>query len=466
MNDIRGQNSYVCNLNPEVNVDDGPCHAGVWCEHRNNGCHYYDQLSIAKSSQLVVTNYSYYLAQSQQPEGLGKAPLLVMDEAHLAFKAIESHLSVYIGRDEVESTGVRLSRRGYDDWTSWKQWAFNAAEVVANVETELKANIKSANDTGNPPPSGELRALKRITSTVRKLRSIHGAIGRWTWEPKYTGFAFTPVWPGVYAPLLYQDSGKILLMSAIITPKTADLLGVPESERQWLEVPSYYPPRNTPVQHIKTVRLDHRATDADRRQWVARIDQIMDRRMDRKGILFPVSYERRNFFMAYSRHQGYLHSHDQDNVVEMVNKFRHAPAPALLVSPAVTSGWDFPGAECEYIIVGKIPFADGRSPVTKARTEDDPEFGGFDAMQTLVQEAGRGTRSASDHCEVLIVDDHWGWFWNRNSQFAPQWFRDRLLRRTDVVPDPPQRSEYPPINQLPPDTNKGVIVVPIDLPPR
>jgi Rad3-related DNA helicase len=172
------------------------------------------------------------------------------------------------------------------------------------------------------------------------------------------------------------------------------------------------------------------------RQWVARIDQIIDRRLDRKGILFPVSYERRNLFMAHTRHSNLVFSHTPEDVVQVVNRFKTAPAPALLVSPTVTSGWDFPGLECEYIIVGKIPFADTRNPVIKARMEDDPDWPGFDAMQTLIQEAGRGTRSASDKCEVLIIDDNWGWFWKKNSQFAPPWFRSRLLRRTDLVPNP------------------------------
>ena len=99
--------------------------------------------------------------------------------------------------------------------------------------------------------------------------------------------------------------------------------------------------------------------------------------------------------MAHSRHQSNLWSHSQEDVVQVVNRFRQASPPATLVSPAVTSGWDFPEDECRYIIIGKIPFGDGRSPVNKARKADDPKFGYFEAMQTIVQEAGRGTRSRS-----------------------------------------------------------------------
>ena len=99
----------------------------------------------------------------------------------------------------------------------------------------------------------------------------------------------------------------------------------------------------------------------------------------------------------------------------------------------MTSGWDFPYDECQYIIIGKVPFGDGRSPVNKARQTDDPEYGNFEAMQTIVQEAGRGTRSMQDGCEVIIVDDHWSWFWRNNKQFAPQYFHRRVRNSVDLV---------------------------------
>jgi Rad3-related DNA helicase len=437
MEDIRGQNSYQCTLSPDLTTDEGPCHSGIWCEHKAKGCLYYDQLSLAKSARLVDTNYSYYLAQTHHSDGLGPIPLLIMDEAHLAFRAVESHLSVYIGRDEVESIGVHMPRgEGFPDWDEWKRWAFGVVTSAREAESSLKLQVAESQESSNPVPSSVLRQCRRMGALVRKLESVYSSLGRWVWERKGSGWLFSPIWPADYSPRLFLDSPKVLLMSAIMTPKTADLLGVPESDRLWMDVPSYFPASNTPIQHISTVRINHRTTDAEMRQWVARIDQIIDRRLDRKGILFPVSYERRNLFMAHTRHSNLVFSHTPEDVVQVVNRFKTAPAPALLVSPTVTSGWDFPGLECEYIIVGKIPFADTRNPVIKARMEDDPDWPGFDAMQTLIQEAGRGTRSASDKCEVLIIDDNWGWFWKKNSQFAPPWFRSRLLRRTDLVPNP------------------------------
>jgi len=175
--------------------------------------------------------------------------------------------------------------------------------------------------------------------------------------------------------------------------------------------------------------------DLAMRLWVTRIDQILDRRQDRKGIIHTVSYARRDYLMAHSRHRSMMLSHTSANTSEVVNQFRLAKSPCVLVSPVITSGYDFPGAECDYIIIGKIPYPDTRSPLYQARTKTDSDWGAFLAMETIVQLSGRGTRSEEDKCEVLIVDDNWTWFWPRYKQFAPRWFHDRVIGTRTTIPE-------------------------------
>jgi Rad3-related DNA helicase len=88
-------------------------------------------------------------------------------------------------------------------------------------------------------------------------------------------------------------------------------------------------------------------------------------------------------------------------------------------------------------VIGKVPYPDTRPAVVKRRHELDPEWTSFMAMQVIVQEAGRGTRSEQDKCEVLIIDDTWVWWWPRYKKFAPQYFIDRVLPSAKYVEDPP-----------------------------
>ena len=446
--DIRGQNAYPCILIPDnyTTVETGPCHSGYKCEHRNNGCIYYNELRNAINSKLLLTNYAYWLTQSRSSSarGLGPVDFIVMDEADDAFNAIESYLSMHMSLAECRLVDVKLPDRHSHPgtWYDWQEWAHENIGKAQKRERELRYKIQDK--AIKSIATEDLSLHRRIQDLTRKLEMMVSSLGTWVWKVTGggrsgggLGFFFTPIWPGEYANLIFGSARKVLIMSATLTPKTIDLLNINTEDRVWIEAGSVFHPGRTPTQHIKTVRVDHRTTDIDMRTWVNRIDQIVDRRMDRKGILFPVSYDRADFFYRNTRHRRNAIVHGPGEIVQAVDKWRNSPAPSLLISPSVTRGWDFPGDECRYIIVGKIPFADSRDPVVKARQKEDPDFNGYEAMQKIVQESGRGTRSPDDWCESIIVDDNWVWFYKKNYHYAPMFFRERMKPTTYAIPEPP-----------------------------
>ena len=67
--DIKGQNEYECLVWPRTRVDEAPCKSGYVCNSKPM-CPYYHQLEAAKKSKFVVTNYSYWLAQTMYSNGL------------------------------------------------------------------------------------------------------------------------------------------------------------------------------------------------------------------------------------------------------------------------------------------------------------------------------------------------------------------------------------------------------------
>ncbi len=426
--DIRGQNNYDCHYDPDDirGVEDGPCHVGIPCKLRDNGCTYYDALKLFTHNDIGTTNYAYYLAQTTFSDGLGPRDLLVCDEAHLALNALESFKTHRFGRDELEQCGADFPS-GFDEWPQWQMWASRSASLCATRAEEL-------HDIAQTEGRAAQRAYKRAKSLTKRLEDLATAGSDWVWEQhRSSSWQFTPVWPGVFAGQLFRNTPKVLLLSASITPKVCQLLGLPVAP---VEFPSTFPAASTPVQHVRTARLNHRTTPDEWMLWVNRIDQIISRRQDRKGIIYPVSYNRRNMLMENSRHRAIMMTHGREDINEGIAAFKRAPPPAVLVSPSITAGWDFPYGECEYIVIGKIPYPDTRSLVTKARSDTDKEWGSFIAMETLVQTAGRGTRAEDDQCEVLILDDNWGWFWPRNRKFAPSWFHNRVRRSRETLPEP------------------------------
>jgi hypothetical protein len=141
------------------------------------------------------------------------------------------------------------------------------------------------------------------------------------------------------------------------------------------------------------------------------------------------SYERAKLIYARSKWQSIIEIHDRRSAKDSIHRFKSAPAPRVLLSPSVGTGWDFPMDQARFQIVAKLPFIDSRQEVVKARIRTDKSYSDYVAMVSLIQMAGRGVRSSSDYCRTYLIDDNWSaWFYPRNKKLVPRWFRDSVRR--------------------------------------
>ena len=430
--DIRGQNEYECLVWPRTRVDQAPCKSGYECKSKSM-CPYYHRLAQAQISQFVVTNYSYWLAQTMYSNGLQadgeNTQLLILDEAHLAGRSLEGFLQISFGRYDKPTV------QWHDDW-DFNEWRWNCNRLTTSLKeeaTRLANQIKRSSDV----PRHLVEEHRRVNTLLRKCQLLAQSTTSYVKEVHFWGqneiVTWTPLWVKDHTSYLFQAVPKVILLSAILTPHIVENLGI--TDPQWIEAESPFPASNTPITHINTMRVDHRATDDMMLTWVRRIDDIIRGRQDKKGLVFTVSYARAKLLKENSRYKDQIYIHDTKNVREVVDKFKAAPAPAILVSPSVTTGWDFPEQECEYIIVGKVPYPDTRGALIRARMADNKDWAAQLAMETLVQETGRGTRSADDKCQVLVIDDAWRWWWPKYRGFAPKWFQERVSRQSvDLIP--------------------------------
>lgn len=456
---VKGQNNFRCSLVPTMTAEEGPCHEGLSCSYsRSNGCPYREQLRRALDGQIVITNYAYYLAQTRFSSGIGEFGLLVCDEGHLAFSALENHLTIFLSRMDIEPLGIQFlslptsdiyrytGRRKKSDaeqdtisppdlWAQWRSWASCSVPIVQGVVDCFGSEVQELHSTNSPVPGALSRAYRTSKSVLAKINSLATASGDWVIQKTHNGYLFTPKWVSEYGDAIFGSVPKVMLMSAILSRKTADSIGVPDGDaRAWLDVGSYFPSKNTPIWHVPTTRVSYRTDDYGTTIWQARIDQIIQRRLDRKGIVFTVSYDRARLLLSRSRYKGIMLTHSTGDVALVVNRFKAMKPPVVLVSPTVTTGWDFPGLD--YIVVGKIPYPNTKDLVVQARHAEDKDWSSYLAMDTLVQECGRGTRSVDDRCEVLIVDDNAIWFMYEYAKFAPRWFMERWRGSLPSVPDP------------------------------
>lgn len=426
--DIRGQGNYQClalteqgefshllGSNKWHGCDEGPCHyEDHKCSLKDKGCLYFDALRRAKSAKIVVTNYAYWMAINNYGEGLGHFDLLILDEAHsVAVDELPSFLKIVIGKEEIRKliTGATIPEN--ENLEDWKHWALTVISELNKKEQH--------------------RNVRKIRENLFKLST---AKGEWVIEDTGNTVLFDVISPHHYAePMLFRSIPKVVLFSATIRPKTCELLGIDSVD--FYEYNSTFPVRNRPIIYLPTIKLQKNNSSHELWEWVRRIDRIIDGRLDRNGIIHTISYERARFLKEYSIHRDIIITHNSGGVHQAVKKFKQSDPPVILVSPCVTTGYDFPGDECRYQVISKLPFLDTRAKIFQARKQKDKNYTYYLVAQELVQMCGRAVRSIEDWSENFILDSHWGWFWIKYKDYFPKWFLE-ACRKDNVIPLAPK----------------------------
>ncbi len=407
--------------------DMGPCMSGLRCDLKNGGCNYFDSWRFANNSRLVLTNYAYWIAIHAYGKGLGAFDMVIFDECHMANEALSSALSVEFVKKDFRELGTDPLKIG-SPLQNWRMWArvqlqkvqkklefFTAgARIGSNIDDNGMVILVRDTDV---PDASELRYWKRLEG---KCRMASECTDSWVVEDnEVTGsIRMAPAFVNTYTEgSLFLSIPRIILMSGTVRQKTAELLNIKDEEMDFTEYQSPFPPERRPIYWLPTVKLNNKSTQSDLRTWVVRIDQILARRQDRKGIIHTRSFERQKFLMDNSRFRKIMYANQPGNTRNVVKDFRNADAPAVLVSPSVGTGFDFPYDLARYQIIGKVPFCDIRSPLMKAQMKQDPDYPDYLTARDLEQIYGRPNRAEDDYSETFCVDDHIGWFTKKYSDF-------------------------------------------------
>jgi hypothetical protein len=429
LDDVRGMRNYRClaaadefrtrfharlQRGETVTCDDGPCKSDVPCTLKMAGCLYFDAYRTFMRGQAGVTSYDKWLSSRRYSNGLGAVPRLICDEGHAVAEHLMSACRIELPAREYDGKGTPPATT-----EGWRLWAANRQAWLERI--------------------GELKVLrKHNVNAVQRLESMAGMDEHWAWERTDRGWTFEPVVPRLLLPLLCDTvQERVVLMSATITPALLTTLGISANDITFLDYGSTFPVERRPVHVVECVRVDQRWTEDDKQRWLDRIDTIITRRRDRKGIIHTVSYARAQWINERSKHRDLmLVRQPGEPTAAFVARFQQQTTPCILLHPAVETGFSFPDDQARYQIIAKVPFVSTASPIARARIKENPEYRNQAAMQRIVQATGRIVRSDQDWGETFVIDDHFKqWFWRAAAQYAPSWFRD-AVRFDRIVPKP------------------------------
>ncbi|MFW9899876.1 MAG: helicase C-terminal domain-containing protein [Candidatus Thorarchaeota archaeon] len=435
---VMGKNEYKCQLFP-ISCEYGPCRFGLACSYKKSGCPYYDNLAKARNSNIIITNYAFWFKHRRLFEAIGPIDFLVCDEAHDTTSKMLDALSLTLTQwtcENILKIDLPDNNLGDEHYWSWiKDISKQTIAYVEQISKDKHILREKIND----------KRFQAICDFAQRFANIIIDADPTQWVVEHTGKALTfdPIQPLDFAEeMLFKDISQILLTSATINSGMVEYLGPDKEDITYYEFDSYFPAKNHPITFIPTVRVygKYRMKEQDYRIWLSRIDNIIGNRLDRNGIIHSVSYDNCKIIYAQSEYSDQMIIHDSKDREKMIQYFKSNKdnPPNILLSPSITTGYDFPGRECEYQIITKIFFPDARRKVDKIRRELNPDYYNNMTMITLEQACGRGWRFENDRCETSIIDNHWLWFKKKNERFMHRWFK-RLLRQSNTIPEPQEK---------------------------
>lgn len=418
--DVKGMGNYPCRLwsdnGKDYSCDLGPCLDNEACEYKSAGCAYYDRVAMARRAPIVVANYAFWFTAARQPvPPLGERPTVILDESHAAMEELSRFVGVEFSNDEVK-LGDKLGW-SIADWIAWGK------EQLPIIKAAL-------------PQAKSLYALRTLRQMEQKVsRLVHIEPSGWCLDAfESKSVRMEPVWARQYVTqYLRQGARDVALLSATIRPYHMDWFGV--DDYSFFEVESPFPVERRPVIWLPTVRMSRKTEAAGFPRLMNRIDAIVGARTDRKGIIHTVSYQRAKQIIEASDHKDRMLFNAPSDTAAVVEQFRRATGPKVLVSPSVDTGFDFPYTTAEYQIIAKVPFPVPTDPLVAARSLDDEQYHAKVAVSRLVQMTGRVMRAEDDMGETFILDDNVHFLQSRYKPFFPRWWRD-AYKRVGFVPPP------------------------------
>lgn len=457
---VTGRRNHACILGEGLlqeglTADDGPCP----CDYAagEEPCSYYKQWWDCQSAQHVVLNYAYAVRVlrartikygTERGEVLQNPfrnrQLMVCDEGHMLERALLTAAGADIHASTLNRCGLKppVNPR---EFTAWQAWANEVAPTVsANVEkyggvVGLAVQERTRLHGDVVAKSRRWRAVQNFVATIEDMGNDANTICSVTRD----GWSLRPIWVwGKATGLLFQYAQQVLIMSATLGAPwlIARLLGLPEDSVETVYVPHTFPLENRLVFFWPVAKMKHGMSDSDKVRQAKALDYIasLGNFSGQKGVVHCNSYELGDFLYANvaAPTRARIMRHTSADREEVFEQFRASKEPRILLSPAATTGIDWPH-EIGWQMIPKVPFADLSDELVRARFEyiddDGTKLGrivyAHEAACQLIQACGRCTRAADDKGVTIITDEN---FWT-NFRFTapdayPEWFRESVRR--------------------------------------
>jgi len=423
---LKGKTNYVCDVDDNFMVDLAPCTLASAIKDdccSKNRCAYYNARNDALLSQFGALNYKMFLAL---PAHVKKKNIIICDEASELEDELIRQFSAEIQYDKLRQFGIDIKALISDNQTRARAWVYDLLEKITN-ETEGILSIMSKNPRLiTKSDKIKYQYLKNLHKLLESVDSLWSKI-EYIIDYNASQVSFTPLDARELSRHIFDHADKVVLMSATIIDHKhfAQSLGI--SDYGYVEEESGFDPEKSPIYISSACKLNYKNLKIEMPNICNQIKQIVDHHKNEKGIIHTHTLEITNIIkdkVGYSPR--YLFRDISMKNEEILKQHYNSQEPTILVSPSLAFGVDLKDDLARFQIIVKLPYPPLSSKRIKKMFDRDKIWYENKMLNSIVQAAGRATRSADDHSVTYILDGSFINVITRSKNRLPKHFIERI----------------------------------------
>lgn len=412
---LRSKSDYFCSTF-QVPVDKRPKGKGMptlcsdW-EHCDGCSTYRDALKKSRVMPYLTVNYHIYMSHKLYK------PTLVIDEAHQLIPMIKGMAAKKLWQFHHRFPSNLDSRDKIKRW-------------VNSLPPE-KFNYKwtKAGDDRKWSEQGGLQALKDELNSIRPSYLVRMTTDNFKDEEHYC-IKMEPLdIKGHEAVdfMLPKQVKKIVLMSATISRKDIEQLGISDRKIVYIQASSPISAENRPVyiDYNAAERLNYQNQTGLLPKLAEYIMDLANYHEGQKGLVhltYGLAEQLRNLIGEDKR----FIWHDRDNKRQQYQHFRDSDGQKILIASGLYEGIDLPYDAGRWQVIGKVPWPSLADPAIKHLSDLDPEYYAWEVCKTFQQACGRICRTPTDYGVTYCFDSSIDRLINNYPDFWPKWWTEAL----------------------------------------
>ena len=421
---FKGKTNYQCEIDNNFTVDQAPCVISpnqkkkCWSDCI---CPYYEMRNEALIDRFTVLNYASFF---NLPDHVKRRQIIVCDEASEVEDEIVKNFSVVVNYKSLTYLDVKVEKLTSEAQPKVLGWLL---DVQGAVEDGIESFNERARFEKNKIELSKQRQRKDLCDAIKHTIN-HWDDAQYIVEKDAEKVIVTPLKIDRLTHCLFDHAEVVILMSATIVDRDIFAKNLGITEYKYIEVPSTFDPKKSPIILGDKLPLNHALMEKNLPGILSEAVKISNYHKDEKGIIHTHTFKITKDLQEILNGRRFLYREEGTTNESIIKEHILRTDSTVLVSPSLTMGLDLKGELGKWQIIIKLPYLPLGNKRIKMLADKDKDWYRMKMLITLIQAAGRCTRTKEDESCTYILDGLASKIINDCKDKLPKHFLDRIYR--------------------------------------